>query len=34
MADDAEAYFRNRLTEVYGNANQVGGAGQVGFTFD
>jgi pilus assembly protein CpaC len=36
MADDAEAYFRNRLTEVYGNASQVpaGAAGQVGFTFD
>jgi pilus assembly protein CpaC len=34
MADDAEAYFRNRLTEVYGNANQAGAAGQVGFTFD
>jgi pilus assembly protein CpaC len=36
MADDAEAYFRNRLTEVYGNASQVpaGAGGQVGFTFD
>ena len=34
MADDAEAYFKNRLTEVYGNASQTGATGQVGFTFD
>lgn len=36
MTDDAEAYFHNRLTEVYGNASQIpaGSAGQVGFTFD
>jgi pilus assembly protein CpaC len=35
MADDAEAYFRNRLTEVYGAAGQTpAGAAQVGFTFD
>jgi pilus assembly protein CpaC len=37
MADDAEAYFLNRLTKVYGSDGQVpGGAdsAQVGFTFD
>lgn len=37
MANDAEAYFLNRLTKVYGTEGQVpGGAGgaQVGFTFD
>lgn len=34
FADDAEAYFKNRLTEVYGNASQTGATGQVGFTFD
>jgi pilus assembly protein CpaC len=38
MADDAEAYFLNRLTKVYGTQGQVpGGAGKtapVGFTFD
>lgn len=37
MANDAEAYFLNRLTKVYGAKGQVpGGAknGQVGFTFD
>jgi hypothetical protein len=37
MADDAEAYFLNRLTKVYGTEGQVpGGAAsaQVGFTFD
>ncbi|HWT30126.1 MAG TPA: type II and III secretion system protein family protein, partial [Propylenella sp.] len=31
-ADDAETYFMNRLTEVYGAAARP--AGQVGFTFD
>ncbi len=37
MANDAEAYFLNRLTKVYGTDGQVpGGApsAQVGFTFD
>jgi pilus assembly protein CpaC len=37
MADDAEAYFMNRLTKVYGAATHVpasGASGQVGFTFD
>jgi pilus assembly protein CpaC len=37
MADDAEAYFRNRLTEVYGAAGQApagAASAQVGFTFD
>lgn len=35
MANDAEAYFLNRLTKVYGTEGQVpGGAAQVGFTFD
>ena len=37
MADDAESYFLNRLTKVYGTAGQVpGGAdsARVGFTFD
>lgn len=37
MASDAEAYFMNRLTKVYGNASHVpagGSSGQVGFTFD
>jgi pilus assembly protein CpaC len=35
MADDAEAYFRNRLTEVYGAAGRApAGSAQVGFTFD
>ena len=37
MANDAEAYFLNRLTKVYGADGQVpGGANsaQVGFTFD
>jgi len=36
MADDAEAYLLNRLTEVYGRAEEqpAGGAAPVGFTFD
>lgn len=36
FANDAEAYFLNRLTKVYGTDGHVsgGGAGQVGFTFD
>jgi pilus assembly protein CpaC len=37
MASDAEAYFLNRLTKVYGAATPAPGAaaaGQVGFTFD
>jgi pilus assembly protein CpaC len=34
MTDDAEAYFMNRLTEVYGHASKAPAAGQVGFTFD
>jgi pilus assembly protein CpaC len=36
LADDAEAYFMNRLTKVYGSAAQAPArpAGQVGFTFD
>ncbi len=37
MANDAETYFLNRLTKVYGTEGQVpGGAGSahVGFTFD
>jgi pilus assembly protein CpaC len=34
MANDAEAYFLNRLTKVYGTEGQVPGAAQVGFTFD
>jgi pilus assembly protein CpaC len=35
MAGDAEAYFRNRLTSVYGSAGQApAGASRVGFTFD
>jgi pilus assembly protein CpaC len=34
-ADDAEAYFLNRLTKVYGSAGQAPAASaQVGFTFD
>jgi pilus assembly protein CpaC len=32
MSSDAEAYFRNRLTKVYGKAAPA--SGQVGFTFD
>jgi pilus assembly protein CpaC len=32
MSSDAEAYFRNRLTKVYGRAAPA--SGQVGFTFD
>lgn len=37
MASDAETYFLNRLTKVYGTASPGPGAtaaGQVGFTFD
>ncbi len=36
MANDAESYFLNRLTKVYGTADVSGGAdaAQVGFTFD
>jgi pilus assembly protein CpaC len=35
MASDAETYFLNRLTKVYGTDGQVpGGAAAVGFTFD
>jgi pilus assembly protein CpaC len=35
MANDAEAYFLNRLTKVYGAADATGGTGgAVGFTFD
>jgi pilus assembly protein CpaC len=35
MANDAEAYFLNRLTKVYGTDGKVpGDAAQVGFTFD
>ena len=37
MASDAEAYFLNRLTKVYGTKSQVPGgadAAKVGFTFD
>jgi pilus assembly protein CpaC len=37
MANDAEAYFLNRLTKVYGSDGRVPGgadAAQVGFTFD
>ncbi len=34
-ANDAESYFLNRLTKVYGTRGQVpGGAAAVGFTFD
>jgi pilus assembly protein CpaC len=36
MATDAEAYFLNRITRVYGRASSVpaGAAGHVGFNFD
>lgn len=37
MSNDAETYFLNRLTKVYGSASPVPAgtaAGQVGFTFD
>jgi pilus assembly protein CpaC len=36
MANDAQTYFLNRLTKVYGTAGQspAAAAGQVGFTFD
>jgi pilus assembly protein CpaC len=37
MANDAEAYFLNRLTKVYGTDGQASGgaaSAQVGFTFD
>lgn len=36
MSSDAQAYFLNRLTKVYGTASSVpaAAAGQVGFTFD
>ncbi len=35
MSNDAEAYFLNRLSKVYGTDGKVsGGAAQVGFTFD
>lgn len=36
LANDAEAYFLNRLTKVYGSKSQVphGAASNVGFTFD
>jgi pilus assembly protein CpaC len=37
MSSDAETYFLNRLTKVYGAASPAAGgsaAGQVGFTFD
>jgi len=37
MANDAEAYFLNRLTKVYGAKGKVpagAGAPKVGFTFD
>jgi pilus assembly protein CpaC len=37
MANDAESYFLNKLTKVYGTEGQVptnGNSGQVGFTFD
>ncbi len=34
MSTDAEAYFMNRLTKVYGSAAPAPAAGQVGFTFD
>ena len=36
MANDAEAYFLNRLTKVYGTRRTVPGrpTAQVGFTFD
>jgi pilus assembly protein CpaC len=36
MANDAEAYFLNRLTKVYGTTGQApaGASAQVGFTFD
>jgi len=37
LAHDAETYFLNRLTKVYGTEGQVPGgsaSAQVGFTFD
>jgi len=33
-ADDAETYFLNRLTKVYGSEATVPGAGRVGFEFE